>query len=161
MPENSDKRDVCYYFKLLLYVAKEQDAKVTPAKYQKVFYLLLKELGIDLGLDYEPSFFGVHSWKLQSCVEKLVEKGLVREVEDEVVRDPISGLVIAIVRRYELNVDFKPSEKDKEVMEFFKKWVAKSRSEILKYVYEKYPEDNRYRYIRDKVLGKSLRVRDS
>jgi uncharacterized protein YwgA len=161
MPKTSDKRDACYYFKLLLYVAKELDAKVTPMKYQKVFYLLSKKLGIDLGLDYEPSFFGVHSWKLQSCVEKLVEIGLVREVEDEVVRDPISGLVIAVVRRYELNADFKPSEKDKEVMEFFKEWVVKSRSEILKYVYEKYPEDNRYRYIRDKVLGKSLRVRDS
>jgi hypothetical protein len=117
-----------------------------------------KELGIDLGLDYEPSFFGVHSWKLQSCVEKLVEIGLVREVEDEVVRDPISGLVIAIVRRYELNADFEPSEEDKEVIEFFKKWVVKSKSEILKYVYEKYPEDNRYEYIRDRVLGKLLGV---
>jgi uncharacterized protein YwgA len=158
MSENSDKRDVCYYFELMLYVAKELGAKVTPTKYQKVFYLLLKELGIDLGLDYEPSFFGVHSWKLQSCVEKLVRIGLVREVEDEVVRDPISGLVIAVVRRYELNADFEPSEKDKEVIEFFKKWVVKSRSEILKYVYEKYPEDNRYEYIRDKVLGKLLGV---
>jgi uncharacterized protein YwgA len=158
MPENSDKRDVCYYFELLLYVAKGLGAKVTPTKYQKVFYLLLKELGIDLGLDYRPSFFGVHSQKLQSCVEELVRIGLVREIANEVVRDPISGLVIAIVRRYELNTDFEPSEKDKEVIEFFKEWVVKSRSEILKYVYEKYPEDNRYEYIRDKVLGKLLRA---
>jgi hypothetical protein len=154
MTKKSNESDVCYYFKLLLYIAKEINAKVTPMKYQKIFYLLLKKKGIDLGLDYEPFFFGVHSWKLQSCVEKLVKLGEVREVVDEVVRDPISGLVVGIVRRYELNTDFKPLEKDKEVIEFFKEWVVKSRSEILKYVYEKYPEDNRYVYIRDKVLGK-------
>jgi hypothetical protein len=154
MTKKSNESDVCYYFKLLLYTAKEMNAKVTPMKYQKIFYLLLKKKGIDLGLDYEPFFFGVHSWKLQSCVEKLVELGEVREVVDEVVRDPISGLVIAVVRRYELNTDFEPSEEDKEVIEFFREWVVKSRSEILKYVYKKYPEDNRYEYIRDKVLGK-------
>jgi hypothetical protein len=155
MMKKSNEGDVCYYFKLLLYTAKEMNAKVTPMKYQKIFYLLLKKKGIDLGLDYEPFFFGVHSWKLQSCVEKLVESREVREVVDEVVRDPISGLVVGIVRRYELNTDFKPSEKDKEVIEFFREWVVKSRSEILKYVYEKYPEDNRYEYIRDRVLRKS------
>jgi uncharacterized protein YwgA len=155
MMKKSNEGDICYYFKLLLYVAKEMNAKVTPMKYQKIFYLLMKEMGIDLGLDYRPSFFGVHSWKLQSCVEKLVEIGEVKEVEDEVVRDPISGLIIAITHQYVLNTSFKPSENDKEIMKFFEEWVTKSRSEILKYVYEKYPKDNRYRYIRDQVLGKS------
>jgi len=35
-----------------------------------------------------------------------------------------------------------------------REWVRKSRSEILNYVYKKYPEYGKYTMIRDKVLSK-------
>ena len=49
---------IYHLIKLLLYTAKEENAKVTPTKLQKIFFLLEKEKGINLGLDFEPWFFG-------------------------------------------------------------------------------------------------------
>jgi uncharacterized protein YwgA len=148
-----DENKACHYVKLLLYTAKKNNVKVTATMYQKIIYLLSKEKELNLDLDFMPSFFGVHSFKLQECVEKLIELGEIKVIEEDEVRDPISGLVIAIKRYYVLNTDFKPNEDDKEFEEFFSKWLTKSRSEILKYVYEKYPEDNKYIYVRDRILS--------
>jgi len=137
--------------KLLLYTAKEENVKVCPTKLQKVFFLLEKEKGVDLGLEFKPWFFGPYSSKLQDFIDKLIEIGEV-DVEEEEVRDPLSGEVIAYKRRYVLKSEFTPEEEEKEIETFFREWVRKSRTEILNYVYKKYPEYGKYSMIRDKVL---------
>ncbi len=55
---------IYHLIKLLLYTAKEENAKVCATKLQKVFFLLEKETGKDLGLEFKPWFFGPYSEKL-------------------------------------------------------------------------------------------------
>jgi uncharacterized protein YwgA len=126
--------------KLLLYTAKEENAKVTPTKLQKIFFLLEKEKGINLGLDFKPWFFGPYSSKLQDYIDRLIELGEVDVEEEKEVRDPLSGAIIGYIRNYVLNSDFKPEEQEKEIEVFFREWIRKSREEILNYVYKKYHE---------------------
>ena len=131
--------------KLLLYTAKEENAKVTPTKLQKIFFLLEKEKGIQLGLDFKLWFFGPYSSKLQDYINKLIELGEV-DVEEEEVRDPLSGEIIGYKRNYVLKSELKPEEEEIEM--FFREWVRKSRTEILTYVYKKYPEYAKYSMIK-------------
>ena len=140
--------------KLLLYTAKEENTDVTPTKLQKIFFLLEKEKGIQLGLDFKPWFFGAYSSKLQDYIDKLIELGDVDVEEKEEVRDPLSGAIIGYIRNYVLKSELKPEEEEKEIEMFFREWVRKSRSEILNYVYKKYPEYFEYSMIRDKVLSR-------
>ena len=140
--------------KLLLYTAKEENTDVTPTKLQKIFFLLEKEKGIQLGLDFKPWFFGAYSSKLQDYIDKLIELGDVDVEEKEEVRDPLSGAIIGYIRNYVLKSELKPEEEEKEIEMFFREWVRKSRSEILNYVYKKYPEYAKYSIIRDKVLSR-------
>jgi len=126
--------------KLLLYTAKEENMHITPTKLQKIFFLLEKEKGIQLGLDFKPWFFGPYSSKLQNYIDKLIELGEVDVEEKEEVRDPMSEAVIGYVRNYVLKGEVKPEEDEKDVVEFFKEWVRKDKGEILNYVYKKYPE---------------------
>ena len=130
--------------KLLLYTAKEENIEVTATKLQKIFFLLEKEKGIQLGLDFKPWFFGPYSSKLQDYIDKLIESGEVDLEEEEEVRDPLSGEIIAYKRNYVLKSELKPEEEEKEIEIFFREWVRKSRSEILNYVYTKYPEYAKY-----------------
>jgi len=140
--------------KLLLYTAKEEKVEVTPTKLQKIFFLLEKEKGVQLGLDFKPWFFGPYSSKLQDYIDKLIELGEVDVEEEEEVKDPLSGAIIGYVRNYVLKDEFKPEEQDREIEAFFREWVRKSKDEILNYVYRKYPEYGKYSMIRDKVLGR-------
>jgi len=140
--------------KLLLYTAKEENTEVTPTKLQKIFFLLEKEKGVQLGLDFKPWFFGAYSSKLQDYIDKLIELGEVCVEEEEEVRDPLSEAIIGYIRKYVLNSEFKPEEEEKEIETFFREWVRKSKDEILNYVYKKYPEYWGYSLIRDKVLGR-------
>ncbi len=144
---------IYHLIKLLLYTAKEENAKVCATKLQKVFFLLEKETGKDLGLEFKPWFFGPYSEKLQEFIDALIELEEV-DVEEEEVRDPLSGEVIAYKRYYVLKSEFTPSKEDKEIEAFFREWVKKDRSEILNYVYSKYPEYGKYTMIRDKVLSR-------
>ena len=130
--------------KLLLYTAKEENTEVTPTKLQKIFFLLEKEKGIQLGLDFKPRFFGPYSSKLQDYIDKLIELGEVDVKEKEEVRDPLSGAVIGYIRNYVLKDEFKLEEEEKEIEVFFREWVRKSKDEILNYVYKKYPEYAKY-----------------
>ncbi|MUN30068.1 hypothetical protein [Sulfuracidifex metallicus] len=139
--------------KLLLYIAKEENTEVTATKLQKIFFLLEKEKEIQLGLDFKPWFFGPYSSKLQDYIDKLIELGEV-DVEEEEVRDPLSGAIIGYKRNYVLKLELKPEEEEKEIEMFFREWVKKSRTEILNYVYKKYPEYAKYSMIRDKVLSR-------
>jgi hypothetical protein len=134
--------------KLLLYIAKEENAKVTPTKLQKIFFLLEKEKGINLGLNFKPWFFGPYSSKLQDYIDRLIETGEVDIQEEKEVRDPLSGATIGYIRNYVLKDEFKPEEQEKEVEVFFREWVRKSREEILNYVYKKYHEYFGYPKIR-------------
>jgi uncharacterized protein YwgA len=140
--------------KLLLYIAKQENAKVTPTKLQKIFFLLEKEKGVQLGLDFKPWFFGAYSSKLQDYVHRLVELGEVDVEEEEEVRDPLSGAIIGYKKNYVLSSDFKPEEEEKEIEAFFREWVKKSKDEILNYVYRKYPEYFEYSRIRDSILSR-------
>jgi len=132
------------FIKLLLYTAKLENVEVTPTKLQKIFFLLEKEKGVQLGLDFKPFFFGAYSPKLQDYIDKLIELGEVDVEEKEEVRDPISEAVIGYKRNYVLKCEFKPEEEEKEIMAFFSEWVRKSRDEILNYVYKKYPNYFKY-----------------
>jgi len=156
MTKTDDK--VYHFIKLLLYTARKENAEVTPTKFQKIFFLLEKEKGIDLGLDYEPWLFGAYSSKLQDYMNKLIELGEVEVQEEGEVRDPISGEVIAIKRNYVLNTEFEPTEEDKEIKTFFTEWVKKSKNEIMNYAYRKYPEYFEYSRIRENVLSKLRRT---
>jgi uncharacterized protein YwgA len=140
--------------KLLLYTAKEEKVEVTATKLQKIFFLLEKEKGVQLGLDFKPWFFGPYSSKLQDYIDKLIELGEVGVEEEEEVKDPLSGAIIGYIRNYVLKDEFKPEEQDREIEAFFREWVRKSKDEILNYVYRKYPEYGKYSMIRDKVLGR-------
>jgi uncharacterized protein YwgA len=140
--------------KLLLYTAKEENAKVTPTKLQKIFFLLEKEKGVQLGLDFEPWFFGAYSSKLQDYLDKLIEIGEVDVIEEKEVRDPLSGAIIGYVRNYVLNSEFKPEEQDREIEAFFREWVKKSKDEIMNYAYRKYPDYFQYSKIRDHIFSK-------
>ena len=139
--------------KLLLYTAKEENTEVTATKLQKIFFLLEKEKGVQLGLDFKHWFFGPYSEKLQDYIDKLIESGEV-DVEEEEVRDPLSGEIIGYKRNYVLKSELKPEEEEKEIEMFFREWVRKSRTEILNYVYKKYPEYAKYSIIRDSVLSR-------
>jgi len=130
--------------KLLLYTAKEENTEVTATKLQKIFFLLEKEKGINLGLDFKPWFFGPYSSKLQDYINRLIELEEVDVEEKEEVRDPISEAIIGYKRNYVLKGEVKPEEEEKEIEMFFKEWVRKSRDEILNYVYNKYPEYFKY-----------------
>ena len=142
--------------KLLLYTAKEENTEVTATKLQKIFFLLENEKGVQLGLDFKPWFFGPYSSKLQDYINKLTELGEVDVEEEEEVRDPLSGEIIGYKRNYVLKSELKPEEKEIEM--FFREWVRKSRTDILNYVYNKYPEYTKYSVIRDKVLTFSVRT---
>jgi len=142
--------------KLLLYISKEENTEVTATKLQKIFFLLEKEKGVELGLDFKPWFFGPYSSKLQDYINKLTELGEVDVEEKEEVKDPLSEEVIAYRRNYVLNSEFKPEEE--EIETFFREWIRKSRTDILNYVYKKYPEYTKYSVIRDKVLTLSVRT---
>ena len=117
---------VYHLIKLLLYTAKEENAKVCATKLQKVLFLFEKKKGKDLGLDFKPWFFGPYSEKLQEFIDALIELEEV-DVEEEPVTDPLSGEVIAYKRYYVLKGEFTPSEEDKEIEAFFREWVRKSR----------------------------------
>lgn len=147
---------VCDLIKLLLYVAREEGAEVTATKLQKIFFLLEKEKGISLDLEFVPWLFGPYSEKLQDLLDKLIEMGEVG-VKEEEVRDALTKEVVGYKRSYVLNDEgYRPSEEheESEIAEFFREWVKKSRDEILAYVYEKYPEYSRYPLVRDKILGR-------
>ena len=66
------------------------------------------------------------------------------DVEEEEVRDPLSEEVIAYKRYYILKSELKPEEEDRPIETFFREWVRKSRTDILNYVYKKYPEYAKY-----------------
>ncbi|WP_062094603.1 hypothetical protein [Sulfolobus acidocaldarius] len=135
----------------LLKVAKEENAEVTATKLQKIFFLLEKEGGVDLGLGFEPFYFGPYSEYLQNKINKLIDAGIV-SVEEDPVEDMITGFVVGVRRKYVLAKDMEIKGVDKKVLDFFREWVRKSRSEILKYVYYRYPEYTSYSIIRDKIL---------
>jgi len=139
--------------KLLLYTAKQENTTVTPTKLQKIFFLLEKEKGKDLGLEFKPWFFGPYSSKLQDFIDKLIEIGEVDIEYEEEVRDPLSGEIVGYKSHYVLKSEFTPSKDEEEIEAFFREWVRKSRTEILNYVYKKYPEYGKYSMIRDKVLS--------
>jgi len=145
---------IYHLIKLLLYTAKEENAKVTPTKLQKIFFLLEKEKGINLGLDFEPWFFGAYSSKLQDYVDKLIEIGDVDEVEEKEVKDPLSEAIIGYIRNYVLKSEFEPEEEDKEIEAFFREWVKKSKDEIMNYAYRKYPDYFEYSKIREHIFSK-------
>jgi len=136
------------YILALLYVAKEEKAEVTAIKLQKIFFLLEKEKNINLGLDFKPYLFGPYSEKLQDALYELANKGLVK-INYEDVKN-LAGVTIGYKESYELaeNIKIDVSE---DILTFFRQWVKKSRNEILKYVYEKYPEYSEYSIIKDKI----------
>jgi len=136
------------YILTLLYVAKEEKAEVTATKFQKIFFLLEKEKNVNLELDFKPYLFGPYSEKLQAALYELAHKGFVKINYGDVKN--LAGVVIGQKESYELAKEMKINV-DSDVLAFFRQWVKKSRNNILKYVYEKYPEYSKYSIIKDKI----------
>ena len=125
------------YILALLKVAKEEKAEVTAIKLQKIFFILEKEKNINLGLNFKPYLFGPYSEKLQNALYELTNKGLVK-INYEDVKN-LARVTIGYKESYELAKDIK-IDVSEDILTFFKQCVKKSRNEILRYVYEKYPE---------------------
>lgn len=140
------------YLKALIEIGNDLNTDVIATKIQKIFFLLQKEGIKDLGLKFEPWLFGPYSKELNDTLIELVEKGEVEEIAEPII-DPITNEVIGYQRKYILKDKVDLSQIEPEVVEFFKKWVVKSRRELLKYVYTRYPEYADYSVIKDKVLG--------
>ncbi len=113
--KNSDRN---HLIKLLLYVARQEGAEVSATKLQKIFFLLEKEKGINLGLNFKPWFFGPFSPELQQDIDTLIELGEV-DVKEEEIHDPISGLVVGYKWSYVLKGDFKATRNEKDIADFF------------------------------------------
>ncbi|QKR01076.1 conjugal transfer protein [Metallosphaera tengchongensis] len=140
------------YILALLKVAREENAEVTATKLQKIFFLLEKEEGVDLGLGFEPWLFGPYSKLLQDHINALIDLGTV-DVEEEEVKDVVSGMTIGIKRKYVVTDNAKIANVKEDVIQFFKAWVTKSREEILTYVYRRYPDYTSFSVIRDKLTS--------
>ncbi|BFH74224.1 hypothetical protein SJAV_21680 [Sulfurisphaera javensis] len=140
------------YLKALIEIGNDLNTDVIATKIQKIFFLLQKEGIKDLGLKFEPWLFGPYSKELNDTLIELVEKGEVEEIAEPII-DPITNEVIGYQRKYILKDKVNLSQIEPEVVEFFKKWVVKSRRELLKYVYTRYPKYADYSVIKDKVLG--------
>jgi len=140
------------YLIALLKVAKEEKAEVNATKIQKIFFLLEREKGVNLNLDFKPWLFGPYSKKLDKVLYGLIDKEVVKVIDKGAIDDPFTGLVIGHVRAYELNGDYEVNI-DKDVLDFFKQWVVKDRKEILGYIYSKYEEFTDLEKIRENVLG--------
>ncbi|BDC17378.1 hypothetical protein [Acidianus sp. HS-5] len=61
--------NISHLIKLLLYVANNENAEVNATKLQKIFFLLEKEKGLDLRLNFRPWFFGPYSSILQDYID--------------------------------------------------------------------------------------------
>jgi len=140
------------YLIALFKVAKEEKTEVDATKIQKIFFLLEREKGINLNLDFKPWLFGPYSKKLDKVLYGLIDKGVVKVVDKGAIDDPFTGLVIGHKRTYELNGDYE-AKVDKHVLDFFKQWVVKDRKEIVGYIYSKYEEFTDLEKIRESVFG--------
>lgn len=147
---------VSYLIKLLLYVTRQEKARVTPTKLQAIFFLLEKEKGVNLGLNFKSCIFGPTSKLLEEHIEKLAKAGEIEEISKR-KRDIFTGHIIKYKRRYVLKSEFTPDESDVEIQKFFKKWVRKSTEKILKYIYKKYPQ---YFYIYPYWLFNSQKIKN-
>lgn len=139
------------YLIALLKVAGEEKAEINATKIQKIFFLLEKEMGINLNLDFKPWLYGPYSEKLDEVLNSLIARGIVK-VDEEGIVDPFTEFTIGYKRSFKLNGDYRV-EISNEVLNFFKRWVAKDRKEILKYVYSKYKEYTDLSKIREEVFG--------
>ena len=125
------------YILALLKVAKEENAEVTAIKFQKIFFLLEKEKGVNLGIEFEPYLFGPYSEKLQNILYELAKQGFVK-INYEPVNN-LAGVTVGYKESYEIAKEVEVSVSD-DVLEFFREWAKKSRNKIQEYVYKKYPE---------------------
>lgn len=126
------------YILAFLKTAEEEKVIVTPIRLQKTFFLLEKEKGIDLKLNFEPFFFGPYSEKLTNIMYELGKQGLIVIKHKEVI-NPLDKFFWGYAETYELgkNVEIIVSE---DILSFFRDWIKKDKNEILKYIEEKYPE---------------------
>jgi len=125
------------YIISFLNIAKKEKRKVTPIKLQKTFFLLEKEKGINLGLDFTPYIFGPYSEKLQNILYDLAKNGVVTIKYHEVknTRHQLVGYAenYKIAKDIEINID-------DDTIKFLRRWVRKNPNKILEYVERKYPE---------------------
>jgi len=126
------------YILAFLKTAKEEKVIVTPIKLQKIFFLLEKEKGINLNLDFEPFFFGPYSEKLTNIMYEFEKQGLITIKRKEVI-NPADNFFWGYAETYELDKNIETSVGE-DTLSFFRDWIKKDKNEILKYIEEKYPE---------------------
>ncbi|BCS93664.1 conjugal transfer protein [Metallosphaera javensis (ex Sakai et al. 2022)] len=138
------------YLKALIQIGNDLGTEVIATKIQKIFFLLQGEGGKNLGLKFEPWLFGPYSRELNNALIDLVETGEVEELGKPIV-DPFTGDVVGYKRSYVLKERRDLKEVEPEVKEFFKKWIVKSRKDILIYVYSNYPKYSDYSIIKNRI----------
>jgi len=140
------------YILALLKVAEEEKAEVTATKFQKIFFLLEKEGGVNLNIEFEPWLFGPYSRELDNALNELIKEGKVK-VEREDVVEPLTGLVMGYRKVYYIeDSDNIPIKIDNKVIDFFRKWVKESLWNILGYVYKNYPDYTIKSTIKEKIM---------
>ncbi|QXJ32044.1 conjugal transfer protein [Saccharolobus shibatae] len=116
------------YLLALLKASWEDEAKLTLNEIQFIMFLLEKELGVELNLDFTPSIFGPHSLNLKETLKRLVSQGIVEVIKSV----SLSTFDIYVLRN---NVEV---EIEDNVMNFFRYWIRKDYYEIFKYILVSY-----------------------
>jgi len=130
-----------YYVMDILKIAEDLGVSVSAMKLQKLVFLIENELNFDLGYKFIPYYFGPFSKKLQDDIYQLRNLGYV-EVKD------------LTERTYKLSdkVTFDFSFLDKNFVEFVIAHLKIPFSDLLKYIYVKYPEYTITSIIKDRIF---------
>jgi len=143
------------YLIALLKVAKEEKAEIDTIQVNRIFFLLEKEKGVNLNLDFKPELFGPYSEKLNEILYELIKGGVVRVTNREANHVSFKDLVVGLTHPLELNGDYEVKV-DKDILDFFRQFVVKDTKDMLKYFYSKYRD-----FIElSKIKGMSLQINE-
>ena len=112
-------------------------------KLQKLVYLLKREQNIDAGLDFQVYFYGPFSRDLNNNVDELIQLGLL-DVSETFTRSGDKCYEYSISSegmKFGMNLLEKlPKNQKEKILQHIAKFNLMTPSEIVKYVYAKYPE---------------------
>jgi uncharacterized protein YwgA len=106
---------------------------------QKLFFLIENELFRDMDLNYIKYHYGPFSRDLAKHVEELKTKGFMKEIIN--ISNGHEGHCYELTKKGQLQIQKIINKSDsKRLQEFCDKFKQYTPSELLRYVYSKYPE---------------------